>query len=99
LIDCSSGGNAPHAKIHVAPGYQVPFAEQIRRDAGIMTAAVGMITSATQAEQILHLGQADAVIVARQLLRNPYWPIHAALELGDAIHPPPQYLRAFPRGT
>ena len=99
VIDCSSGGNAPHAKIHVAPGYQVPFAEQIRRDAGIMTAAVGMITAATQAEQILHLGQADAVIVARQLLRNPYWPIHAALELGDAIHPPPQYQRAFPRGT
>jgi 2,4-dienoyl-CoA reductase-like NADH-dependent reductase (Old Yellow Enzyme family) len=98
VIDCSSGGNAPHAKIHVAPGYQVPFAEQIRRDAGIMTAAVGMITAATQAEQILHLGQADAVIVARQLLRNPYWPIHAALELGDGIHPPAQYLRAFPRG-
>jgi 2,4-dienoyl-CoA reductase-like NADH-dependent reductase (Old Yellow Enzyme family) len=97
VIDCSSGGNLPHAKIPVAPGYQVPFAERIRREAGIMTAAVGMITAAAQAEQIVHLGQADAVILARQLLRDPYWPIHAALELGAPIQPPVQYLRAFPR--
>lgn len=97
VIDCSSGGNLPHAKIPVAPGYQVPFAERIRREAGIMTAAVGMITAAARAEQILHLGQADAVILARQLLRDPYWPVHAALELGAPIQPPVQYLRAFPR--
>jgi 2,4-dienoyl-CoA reductase-like NADH-dependent reductase (Old Yellow Enzyme family) len=97
VIDCSSGGNLPQAKIPVAPGYQVPFAERIRCDAGIMTAAVGMITAAAQAEQILHNGQADAVIIARQLLRDPYWPIHAALELGAPIHPPVQYQRAFPR--
>jgi 2,4-dienoyl-CoA reductase-like NADH-dependent reductase (Old Yellow Enzyme family) len=97
VIDCSSGGNLPQAKIVVGPGYQVPFAERIRREADIMTAAVGMITAATQAEQILHLGQADAVILARQLLRDPYWPIHASIELGDPLQPPVQYLRAFPR--
>jgi 2,4-dienoyl-CoA reductase-like NADH-dependent reductase (Old Yellow Enzyme family) len=99
VIDCSSGGNLPQAKIPVGPGYQVPFAERIRREAGIMTAAVGMITAAEQAEQILQIGQADAIVLARQLLRDPYWPIHAALELGAPIQPPAQYLRAFPRAS
>ncbi|NUR54190.1 MAG: NADH:flavin oxidoreductase/NADH oxidase [Acidobacteria bacterium] len=97
VIDCSSGGTVPHAQIHLGPGYQVPFAERIRREAGIMTAAVGMITGAAQAEQVLHLGQADAVVLARQLLRDPYWPMHAAMELNEDVEPPVQYSRAFPR--
>ncbi len=75
----------------------MPFAERSRRDAGILTAAVGMITTGAQAEQILHLGQADAIVLARALLRDPYWPMHAAMELGDEVHPPVQYQRAFPR--
>jgi 2,4-dienoyl-CoA reductase-like NADH-dependent reductase (Old Yellow Enzyme family) len=99
LIDCSSGGNVPHAKVPVGPGYQTPFAEQIRRDANIMTGAVGMITSPVQAEQIIGTGQADAVIVARELLRDPYWPLRAARELGQRISWPVQYLRAAPEGA
>ena len=95
LIDCSSGGNVPHAKIPLGPGYQVPFAEQVRRDAGIMTGAVGLITQARQAEEILASGRADLVILARQLLRDPYWPLHAARELGVPPAVPNQYLRAF----
>ena len=71
LIDCSSGGNVPHAKIPVGPGYQVAFAERIRREAEIMTGAVGMITSPIQAEHIIRTGQADAVIIAREFLRDP----------------------------
>jgi 2,4-dienoyl-CoA reductase-like NADH-dependent reductase (Old Yellow Enzyme family) len=94
LIDCSSGGTAPGAKIPLAPGYQVPFAEAIRRQAGIATGAVGMITQARQAEQILAEGKADAVLMARQLLRDPYWPLHAAAELGADIAWPKQYGRA-----
>ena len=99
LIDCSSGGNAPHAKIPVGPGYQTPLAERIRREAGIMTGAVGMITSSVQAEQIIGTGQADAVIIAREFLRDPYWPLRAAHELGQAIPWPIQYLRAAPEGA
>ena len=99
LMDCSSGGNVPHAKVPVGPGYQTPFAEQIRRDADIMTGAVGMITSPVQAEQIIGTGQADAVIVARELLRDPYWPLRAARELGQRISWPIQYLRAAPEGA
>jgi 2,4-dienoyl-CoA reductase-like NADH-dependent reductase (Old Yellow Enzyme family) len=95
LIDCSSGGNAAHATIPVGPGYQVPFAEAVRRDAGIATGAVGLITDPHQAEGILQAGQADLIIIARQLLRDPYWPIHAALALGDPPPVPSQYLRAF----
>ena len=83
LIDCSSGGNVAQAAIPVGPGYQVPFAERIRRETGIMTGAVGMITEAQQAEAILVQGQADVVIMARQLLRDPYWPLHAAGALGE----------------
>jgi 2,4-dienoyl-CoA reductase-like NADH-dependent reductase (Old Yellow Enzyme family) len=99
LIDCSSGGNVPRAKIPVGPGYQTPFAAQIRREAEIMTGAVGMITSAVQAEQIIATGQADAVIIARELLRDPYWPLRAARELGQPIEWPIQYLRAAPDGA
>jgi 2,4-dienoyl-CoA reductase-like NADH-dependent reductase (Old Yellow Enzyme family) len=99
LIDCSSGGNVPHAKIPVGPGYQTSFAERIRREAGIMTGAVGMITSPVQAEHIIRTEQADAVIMAREFLRNPYWPLHAAQELEQPIAWPVQYLRAGPKGA
>ncbi len=99
LIDCSSGGNSHQAKIPVGPGYQTPFAERIRQDVGILTGAVGMITSSTQAEQIVSTGQADAVIIARELLRDPYWPLRAARELGQVASWPAQYLRAAPAGT
>lgn len=95
LIDCSSGGNVPHATIPIAPGYQVPFAERIRRESAIMTGAVGLITDPHQAELILQKGQADLIIIARQLLRDPYWPLHSAKALGDAPDVPVQYLRAF----
>jgi len=99
LIDCSSGGNVPHAKIPVGPGYQVTFAERIRRDAEIMTGAVGMITSPVQAEHIIRTGQADAVIMAREFLRDPYWALRAARELEQPIAWPVQYLRAAPKGA
>ena len=99
LVDCSSGGNVAGAKIPMAPGYQTKFAERIRHDAGIPTGAVGMITSAVQAEQILRTGQADVVLLAREMLRDPYWPLHAARELGHAASWPVQYLRAAPAGA
>ena len=99
LIDCSSGGNVPHAKIPVGPGYQVAFAERIRREAEIMTGAVGMITSPVQAEHIIRTEQADAVIMAREFLRDPYWPLRAARELQQPIAWPVQYLRAAPEGA
>ena len=99
LIDCSSGGNVPHAKVPVGPGYQTPFAEQIRREANVLTGAVGMITSPMQAEHILVAGQADAIIIAREFLRDPYWPLRAARELGQQISWPVQYLRAAPEGS
>jgi 2,4-dienoyl-CoA reductase-like NADH-dependent reductase (Old Yellow Enzyme family) len=99
LVDCSSGGNVPHAEIPIGPGYQVPFAERIRREAGIPTGAVGLITTARQADAILREGQADAVLLARELLRDPYWPLHAAQELGVAMDWPAQYLRAAPPGA
>ena len=94
LIDSSSGGMVPYAKIPLAPGYQVPFADMIRREVGIMTGAVGLITGARQAEEILQKGQADLIILGRELLRDPHFPIRAARELGDDITWPPQYLRA-----
>ncbi|HEY1848321.1 MAG TPA: NADH:flavin oxidoreductase/NADH oxidase [Opitutaceae bacterium] len=95
LIDCSSGGSAAHAKIPVAQGYQVPFAEAIRRDAGIATGAVGMITRPEQAEEIIASGKADVVLLAREMLRDPYWPLHAARALGDKVAAPRQYGRAL----
>ncbi len=94
LIDCSSGGNVPHAKIPVGPGYQVPFAERIRSDVRIATGAVGMITEATQANAIIAEGKADAVVMARELLRDPYFPLRAASQLGVDVRWPVQYLRA-----
>src|SRR6266404_7344205 len=99
MIDCSSGGNVPHAKMPIGPGYQTPFAEQIRREGNILTGAVGMITSPVQAEHIMVTGQADAVMIARELLRDPYWPLRAARELGQSISWPVQYLRAAQEGS
>jgi 2,4-dienoyl-CoA reductase-like NADH-dependent reductase (Old Yellow Enzyme family) len=93
LIDCSSGGNVFHAKVPVGPGYQVPFAEAIRKT-GILTGAVGMITTPHQAEQIIREEKADMVLFAREMLRDPYFPLHAAKELGGEISWPEQYLRA-----
>jgi 2,4-dienoyl-CoA reductase-like NADH-dependent reductase (Old Yellow Enzyme family) len=97
LIDCSSGGNVATASIPTAPGYQVPAAARIRRESGIATGAVGLITSATQANQILEAGEADCVLLARAMLRDPYWPLHAAQELGVPMDWPVQYLRAAPK--
>ena len=94
LIDCSSGGNAAHQKIALGPGYQVPFADAIRREAGIPTAAVGLISEAVQAEEILSLGRADLVCMARAMLRDPYWPRHAAKELRVELAWPDPYKRA-----
>jgi 2,4-dienoyl-CoA reductase-like NADH-dependent reductase (Old Yellow Enzyme family) len=93
LVDCSSGGNVFDAKIPFGPGYQVPFSEAIRKT-GIMTGAVGLITTASQAESILQEEKADLVLFARELLRNPYFPLFAAKELGDEVTWPVQYLRA-----
>jgi len=94
VIDCSSGGNVATARIPAGPGYQVPFAEGIRRDAAIATAAVGMITSPVQAETVIRSGQADLVLLARELLRDPQFPLRAARELGVEGPWPRQYLRA-----
>jgi len=99
LIDCSSAGSVLHAKVPVGPGYQTQFAEQIRREANILTGAVGMITSPIQAEHVIVSGQADAVIIARELLRDPYWPLRAARELEQPSSWPVQYLRAAPEGS
>ena len=93
LIDCSSGGNVYNAVIPFSPGYQVPFSEAVRKT-GIMTGTVGMITTAGQAESILLEEKADLILMGRELLRNPYFPLHAARELGDDISWPVQYLRA-----
>jgi 2,4-dienoyl-CoA reductase-like NADH-dependent reductase (Old Yellow Enzyme family) len=97
LIDCSSGGLAAHQQIKVGPLYQTPFAEKIRKEAGIATGAVGMITTAAEAESIIAEGRADMVLMARELLRSPYFPLHAAHELGADIKWPIQYERAKPR--
>jgi 2,4-dienoyl-CoA reductase-like NADH-dependent reductase (Old Yellow Enzyme family) len=95
LVDCSSGGNSPDAKIPLGPGYQVPFAERIRRETGVPTGAVGMITDARQADEIVQTGRADLVFMAREFLRDPYWPLHAAPALGAEAAVPVQYGRAF----
>ncbi len=94
LIDCSSGGNIAGAAIPFSPGYQVPFAHQIKKEAGILTGAVGMITEPQQAEEILEKGQADLILMAREQLRDPYFPLRAAHELGRDIEWPLQYQRA-----
>ena len=95
VIDVSSGGNLPHAKIPVGPGYQVPFAAAVRKQAEIPTTALGMITDPVQAETILSTEQADLVVLARELLRDPYWPRRAAQELNFKLMPPLQYQRAW----
>jgi 2,4-dienoyl-CoA reductase-like NADH-dependent reductase (Old Yellow Enzyme family) len=94
LVDCSAGGGSPHAKPPVGPGYQVPFAEAIRREAGIATAAVGMITHPVQADQIVRNGQADVALLGREALRNPHWPYQAAQILRQEPPVPNQYQRA-----
>jgi 2,4-dienoyl-CoA reductase-like NADH-dependent reductase (Old Yellow Enzyme family) len=94
MIDCSSGGMIPGVTIPTGPGYQTPFAARIRDEAAIATAAVGMITAAEQGEHILRTGQADAVFLAREMLRDPYWPLHAAAALRVDVEWPPQYQRA-----
>lgn len=96
LIDCSSGANVSHQKIPVFPGYQVQFAESIKKETGILTSAVGLIDDAQQAETILQEGKADLIMMAREFLRDPYFPLHAAHELGDEITWPVQYVRAKP---
>ena len=99
LIDCSTGGNVPNATIVPAPGYQVPFAARVKKDAGVLTGAVGLITTAKQADAIIREGHADVVILAREILRDPYFPLHAAKELGAEQSWPVQYLRAASEGT
>ena len=96
LVDCSSGGMHPRAAVPVAPGYQVPFAARIRAEAGIATAAVGLITEPLQADEILVSGQADLVLLGRELLRSPHWPLTASEQLGGGQDGPRQYLRARP---
>jgi 2,4-dienoyl-CoA reductase-like NADH-dependent reductase (Old Yellow Enzyme family) len=94
LLDCSSGAVTPDAKIPYAPGFQVPFAERVKREAGMPSGAVGGIREVAQAEAILTEGRADVVLLGRELLRNPYWPIRAAQELGVKPKWPPQYVWA-----
>lgn len=96
LIDASSGGNLPHQRVHAYPGYQVPFARAIREQAAIATGAVGLITSASHADAIVAGGDADAVLVGREALRDPYFPLHAATQLRADVEWPVQYVRARP---
>jgi len=96
LVDTSSGGLVPHQKVPVAPGYQVPFAARIRREAGVATAAVGLITDPVQADSVVRDGAADLVLLGREMLRRPHWPLYAAHALGVEGPWPPQYLRARP---
>ncbi|WP_295468059.1 NADH:flavin oxidoreductase/NADH oxidase [uncultured Pseudomonas sp.] len=99
LIDVSSGGTAAQADIPTGPGYQTQFAERVRKEAEIPSGAVGMITDAAQAEHVLRTGQADLVLLARELLRDPYWPLNAAEALREKVSWPPQYVRAAHRDT
>lgn len=99
FIDVSSGGLSPLQRIALGPGYQVPFAERIKRESGMPTIAVGMITEADQAEGIVGAGMADMVALARGMLYNPRWPWHAAVKLGAHVDAPPQYWRAQPHGV
>lgn len=99
FIDVSSGGLVPYARIPVGPGYQTSFAQKIRKEAEILTGSVGIIVDAAQADHIIRSGQADAVLIARELLREPYWPLQAARHLHKPASWPAQYLRAAPAGT
>lgn len=96
LVDCSSGGNSPLAVAPGEPGFQIPFAERIRREVEVATGAVGLITEPKQADDVIHEGRADMVLLGRQLLREPHWPLRAARELGQEVEWPFQYLRAGP---
>ena len=95
LVDCSSGGGAAQARVPIAPGYQVPISEAVRHGADILTAAVGLITTPEQADEIIRSGRADLVLMGREMLRNPFWPLHAAQVLKQPAPVPVQYLRAF----
>ena len=99
LVDCSSGGNVATAQIPIGPGYQVPFAERIRCDAKIPTGAVGLVTTPAQADEIIREGRASNTQSAREMLRDPYWPLRAARDLGHLAPWPVQYVRAAPAGT
>ena len=99
LVDVSSGGLVPNAKIPVGPAFQTPFAQKIRAESGIPTGTVGMITEPSQADRIIRTGQADLILLAREFLRDPYWPLHAASELDKPATWPVQYLRAATPGT
>lgn len=99
LVDVSSGGMVPNAKIPAGPGFQVPFAERLRKEANVPTAAVGLITEPLQANEIIAKGQADLVLLAREMLRDPYWALHAAETLGEKASWPVQYMRAAPQGS
>jgi 2,4-dienoyl-CoA reductase-like NADH-dependent reductase (Old Yellow Enzyme family) len=99
LVDVSSGGQVPNARIPVGPGFQTGFAARIRREAKIPTAAVGLITDPAQANDLVAEGVADVVLLGRELLRHPYWPLHAAAALGEPASWPVQYLRAAPHGS
>jgi 2,4-dienoyl-CoA reductase-like NADH-dependent reductase (Old Yellow Enzyme family) len=96
LVDVSSGGAVAHQKVEPRPGYQVAFADRIRREAGVRTGAVGLITEPEHADAVLRAGQADVILLARAELRDPYWPLHAAQRLGVEVAWPPQYLRGKP---
>lgn len=95
LLDLSSGGVVPGVKVPAAPGFQVPFADAVRKRVGLPTGAVGLITTPEQAETVLQAGSADLVLLGRVLLRDPYFPLRAARALGAALEVPPQYQRAF----
>jgi 2,4-dienoyl-CoA reductase-like NADH-dependent reductase (Old Yellow Enzyme family) len=95
LVDCSSGGGVADAKVPAGAGYQVPISEAVRHGADVLTAAVGMITSPAQADEIIRNGRADLVLLGREMLRDPYWALHAAQTLKQPAPVPPQYLRAF----
>jgi 2,4-dienoyl-CoA reductase-like NADH-dependent reductase (Old Yellow Enzyme family) len=99
LIDCSSGGMVPNAKIPLEAGYQVDFARRIKEEIGILTGAVGLISQARQADEIISKERADVVLMAREFLREPYWSLHTAEEFGFSVDWPAQYLRAAPAGS
>jgi 2,4-dienoyl-CoA reductase-like NADH-dependent reductase (Old Yellow Enzyme family) len=101
IIDCSSSGIVPYAKVKAGAGFQVPFSEAVRKGTGILTATVGMITDPMQTDELIRNDRADIVLLGRELLRNPYWPFNAARAVAqaDKVFVPPQYWRAIPGGS
>ncbi len=99
LIDCSSGGLVPNVTIPSDSGYQVDFARRIKQETGILTGAVGLISQSKQADEIISMERADVISMAREFLREPYWPLHIAKEFGFSVDWPVQYLRAAPSGS